>query len=72
MLARGLIAPRPRSRTRRKDRLIARSDHARRILKFQKFRDLYISRTSDLKFHAFAVQILHLQLRLKFRAQSQI
>ena len=48
--ARGLIAPRPRHRTRREDRLIARFDHARRALKFQNFYDLYISGPSALKF----------------------
>ena len=48
--ARGLIALRPRRRMRREDRLIARSDHTRRSLKFQNFRDLYRLRTSAFKF----------------------
>ena len=48
--ARGLIAPHPRRRMRRKDRLIARFDHARRALKFQNLRGLYTLRTYALKF----------------------
>ena len=42
--ARSLIAPRPRRRMRREDRLIARFDHARCALKFQNLRGLYALR----------------------------